>query len=335
MPLALAAILSLALAGCGHSEIDTVKAATVPQDATHTYDTALSNRSSCEKDEWRSFKDDTNRTAVEYRCDLKDGAALLAALRQQKISDTQHDFQGYFRGLDRTAESMGQRNPELLEKQLADAQSQLAQLQANDAPLHADTPQALKQATVNRESAMEGAQSAVERAQRELDDARNDKAGVQQERVRFEQQEKDALAQIDKEYGGITKATEVFQWFVRDDDVVPAWSGVELTKQDGNTARQDRSWKQTMSDLLVHRSDDHVRAVLNVPDNVALGQQPASPEPAAATTLAPEAGKAPNNQGQACYDAKLKDFHNGMGDDAPVSTGMMNEWRSQCGLPAV
>lgn len=333
MPLALAAILSLMLFGCGHSEIDTVKAAAVPQDATHTYDTALSNRSSCEKNEWRSFKDDTNRTVVEYRCDLKDGAALLAALRQQKVSDTQHDFQGYLQGLDRTAESIGQRNPELLEKQLADAQSQLAQLQANGAPPTADSPEALKQAIDNRASEMEAAQSAVERAQRELDDARSNQTGVQQERARFAQQEKDALAQIDKTYSGIIKATEVFQWYVRDDEVVPAWSGVELTKQDGSTARQDRSWQQTMWDLLNHRGDDHVHAVLGVPDHIVPGQQPSSPESAAATTQARNSSKALNSQGQACYDAKLKDFHNGMGDDAPVSNDMINEWRGQCGLP--
>lgn len=272
MPLALAAILSLALSGCGHSEIDAVKAAAVPQDATHTYETALSNRSSCEKDEWRSFKDNTNRTVVEYRCDLKDGAALLAAFRQQKINDTKHDYQGYYQGLDRTAESIRQKNPELLEKQLADAQSQLAQLQANNVPSHADTPEALKQATVDRESAMEGAQSAVERAQRELDDARNAQAGVQQERARFELAEKDAIAQIDKAYGGVTKATEVFQWYVRDDEIVPAWAGVELAKQDGSATRQDRGWRQTMSDLLSHRGDDHVHSVLNVPGTIIVGQ---------------------------------------------------------------
>lgn len=335
MPLALAAILSLALFGCGHSEIDTVKAAAVPQDATHTYQTALSNRTSCEKDEWRSFKDDSNRTVVEYRCDLKDGAALLAALRQQKVSDTQHDFEGYFQGLDRTAESIGQRNPELLEKQLADAQSQLAQLQANNVPSRADSPEALKQATITRDSAMEEAQSAVERAQREVDDARNAQAGVQQERVRFEQEEKNALAQIDKTYGGITNATEVFQWFVRDDDVVPAWSGVELTKQDGSTARQDRNWQQTMWELLNRRSADHVHSVLGVPDNIAPGQQPSSPELAAATTQARNSSKAPNRQGQACYDSKLKDFHGAMGDEAPVSNDMMKDWRSQCGIPSV
>ncbi|VCS85317.1 Uncharacterized conserved protein [Burkholderia pseudomallei] len=333
MPLALAVFLSLALAGCGRSEVNTVKAATVPQDATHTYDTALSNRSSCEKDEWRSFKDDTNRTVVEYRCNLKGGAELLATFRQQKISDTQHDYQGYYRGLDQTAESIRQKNPDVLEKQLADAQRQLAQLQANGTPSGADTPEALKQAIVNHESAMQAAQSSVEQAQRELDDARNNRTGVQQERVRFEQAEKDALAQIDRAYGGVTKATEVFQWFVRDGEVVPAWSGVELTKQDGSTARLDRNWSQTMWDLLHHRGDDHVHAVLNVPDNIVPGQQPS----ASASAAVPKAIDAaqPSGKGQDCYDAKLKDFRNGMGEEAPVSNDTMREWRGQCGLSPV
>jgi hypothetical protein len=271
--LASAALLSAALAGCGHSEIDTVKAATVPQDSTHTYETALSNRASCEKDSWHTFKDDTNRTVVEYRCDLKNGAALLAAFRQQKIIDTQHDFQGYSQGLDQTAGSI--QSPEQLGKQLADAQSQLAQLQANNAPANVDMPkdpEALKQGLVNSQSAMEAAQSAVERAQRELNDARSNQTGVQQERSHFEQQEKDTLAQIDKTYGDVTNATEVFQWYVKDDEVAPSWAGVELTKQDGSTVRQDRGWQQTMWDLLNHRGDDHVHAVLNVPDNIVPGQ---------------------------------------------------------------
>lgn len=270
-----AALLSAALTGCGHSEIDTVKAATVPQDSTHTYETALSNRASCEKDIWRTFKDDSNRAVVEYRCELKNGAALLAAFRQQKISDTQRDFQGYYHGLDQTAGSI--ESPEQLEKQLADAESQLAQLQANGAPSGADIPkdpEALKQGIVNSASAMEVAQSVVERAQRELDDARSNQTGVQQERARFEQAKKDALAQINKTYDGVTKATEVFQWYVRDDEIVRAWSGVELKKQDGSTARMDRNWNQTLGDLLNHRGDDHVRAVLNLPDNIVAGQQP-------------------------------------------------------------
>ncbi|MFV0920419.1 hypothetical protein ACI2TT_25505 [Ralstonia nicotianae] len=281
IPLALVVTLTLALAGCGHSEVNAVKAATVPQDSTHTYDTALSNRSSCEKDEWRSFKDDANRTVVEYHCALKNGAALLAAFRQQKVSDTQHNYQDYYRGLDQTAESIRQKNPDVLQKQLADAQRQFAQLQANGAPSGADTLEALKQAIVNRESAMQAAQSSVERAQQELNDARDNQIGVQHERVRLAQEQKDALAQIDKAYGGVTKATEVFQWFVRNDEVVPAWSGVELAKQDGSTARLDRNWSQTMWDLLHHRGDDYVHAVLNVPDNIVPGQQPPASEAAA------------------------------------------------------
>lgn len=264
MSLALAAILSFALSGCGRSEIDTVKATAVPQDAIHTYGTALSNRDSCEKDGWRTFKDDTNRTVVEYRCELKNGAPLLAAFRQQKIADTQRDFQGYLSGLDETAGSI--QNPEQVEKQLAEAQSRLAQLQADGTP-SADTPEALKQGLVNHSIEMETAQSAVERAQRELDDARSNQTGVQQERARFERQEQEALAQIDRTYGGVTGASEVFRWYVRGAEVVPVWVGVELTKQDGSTVRQDRGWQQTLWDLLNHRGGDHVHAVLNVADN--------------------------------------------------------------------
>ncbi|MGX5885793.1 hypothetical protein MJS38_34470, partial [Burkholderia gladioli] len=167
---------------------------------------------------------------------------------------------------------------------------------------------------------MEATQSPVEQAQQELDDARSDQTGVRQEREHFEQQEKDALVQIDNEYSGITKATEVFEWFVRDDDVAPAWSGVELRKQDGNTTRQDGSWKQTMSDLLVHRGGDHVRAVLNVADNAALGQLPSSLEAAAATRQPTDARKVSNSPSQTCYDAKLKDFRRDIGELRPLAT---------------
>ncbi|WP_259344498.1 DUF3435 domain-containing protein [Burkholderia pseudomallei] len=330
--LALAAVSSLVLTGCGHSEVNTVKAATLPQDATHTYDTALLNRSSCEKDEWRSFKDDTNRTVVEYRCDLKGGAELLAAFRQQKISDTQHDYQGYYHGLDQTAERIRQRNPDVLEKQLADAQRQLAKLEANAAPSGAETPEALKRAIVSREGATEAAQSAVERAKRELNDAKSGLAGVQKERARFEQSEKDALAQIDRTYGGITKASEVFQWFVRDAEVMPTWSGVELTKQDGSTARLDKNWMPTMRDLLSHRGDDHVHYTLDVPDNIVPGQ-PLSATESLAAPKATGVTQPSGTKGQDCYDAKAKDFRNGMGEEAPVSTDMISEWRSLCGLP--
>ncbi|MDN7466120.1 hypothetical protein [Burkholderia gladioli] len=106
-----------------------------------------------------------------------------------------------------------------------------------------------------------------------LDEARSNQTGAQQERAHFEQQEKNALAQIDKTYAGVTGASEVFQWYVRDAEVVSAWVGIELNRQEGCTVRQVRAWQQTLWDLLHHRADDHAHAVLNVSDNISPGHE--------------------------------------------------------------
>jgi hypothetical protein len=66
-----------------------------------------------------------------------------------------------------------------------------------------------------------------------------------------------------------------------------------------------------MRDLLDHRGGDHVHYALDVPNNVALGMQSSALETAKAS--ASEATQLPSSQGQACYDAKLKDFRSGMG----------------------
>lgn len=316
----------------------------VPEDPTHTYGSALSNRESCAQDEWRTFNDDTGRLVVEYRCTLKNGADLLAALRQQKIRETQDEYQKYYRGLDQSIESTKQ-GPASRERLLAEAQDKLVQLQARSNGAHnhtqmadEDPAQALRRAAVNSEmGAGASAKFAVEQAQRHLTDAKanleKDLASLQRERTRFERAEKDALAQIDKSYDGITKASEVYRWLVRDSHVVPAWSGVELLKQDGSIAHWNRDWKLTVRDLLHHRGEDHVRYVLNAPANVKLGQATTSSEQVPATT-ASDSRQQSANQGEACYDAKLKDFRNGMGKEAPVSNDMMNEWRSQCRRPS-
>ncbi|QWF13229.1 hypothetical protein KME70_14575 [Ralstonia solanacearum] len=335
-------VLSLALAGCSQPEVGAVKAATVPEDPTHTYGSALSNRESCAQDEWRTFNDDTSRLVVEYRCTLKNGVDLLAAMRQQKIRETQDEYQKYYRGLDQSIESTKQ-GPATSEKLLAEAQDKLAKLQASSdsAQNHTqmadeDPAQALRRAAVNNEMGVgASAKFAVEQAQRHLTNAKanleKDLASLQRERTRFERAEKDALAQIDKSYNGITKASEVFRWFFRDSHVVPAWSGVELLKQDGSVAHWNKDWKLTVRDLLHHRGEDHVRYVLNAPANVTLGRATTSSEPAP-TTTASESHQQSGNQGEACYDAKVKDFRDGMGEEAPINNDMINEWRGLCGL---
>ncbi|WP_454693201.1 hypothetical protein [Achromobacter aegrifaciens] len=37
--------------------------------------------------------------------------------------------------------------------------------------------------------------------------------------------------------------------------------------------------------------------------------------------------------GEACYEARLKSFREGIGEEALVRTDVMNEWRGECGLP--
>ncbi|KVE62436.1 hypothetical protein WI96_20700 [Burkholderia vietnamiensis] len=53
-----------------------------------------------------------------------------------------------------------------------------------------------------------------------------------------------------------------------------------------------------------------------------------STESATATTKTTEAAQQRGNQSQACFDAKLKEFHSDMGEYALVSNDMMNEWHS-------
>jgi hypothetical protein len=99
-----------------------------------------------------------------------------------------------------------------------------------------------------------------------------------------------------------------------------------VEKKDGSKFNITKNWAFTMQDLLRSRGDDHVHYVLNIPGKVVPGL----------LETAASAAPAPSNAGgskEACYDAKLKDFRSGMGDDAPISNDMMNEWRADCGMP--
>lgn len=40
---------------------------------------------------------------------------------------------------------------------------------------------------------------------------------------------------------------------------------------------------------------------------------------------ATDGGKAPNSQGQACSDTKLKELHSGTGEDARISDDVLNK----------
>jgi len=274
-------VMSVLLAGCDSSEVSTVKEATVPQDQTHTYETALSNRASCESEKWKTFEDNSNRTAVEYRCVLKNATGLLAAMHARKIKETQSEFQNYYQAMDQRIEETRQR-PALLEKEAAETQEKLAQTQAEEAKADqingkGDPMYALRMAAIRKETgAVAGTQFSAERVQQSLSDAKanleKDIASLQQEKERFQKGEQDALAGIEKNYGNATEATEVFQWVVKDEKVFPSWSGVEIQKQDGSVINLDKNWDMTMRDLLRNRDEGHVHYALGIPDNVVSGE---------------------------------------------------------------
>jgi hypothetical protein len=334
-----ALVVSILLAGCDSSEVNTVKEAMVPQDQTHTYETALSGRASCDSEKWRAFEDSSNRTAVEYRCELKNGTELLAGLRARKINETRREYQNYYSAMDQRIEEAKQ-GPAFLEKQVADMQEKLARAQAQDAKDNQsrgseDPSAAMMRARISNEmGAVGNARSSAERAQQRLDETKanleQNLVSLQKEKERFQQSEKDILAGIEKTYGGVTKATEVFQWVVKGEEVFPSWAGVELQKQDDSIANLDKNWAMTIRDLLQYRSDDHVHYALNVPMDIVPGQLDATESEA---VPAAKSIQQPGNSNEACYEAKLKAFHDGMGENAPVRTDVMNEWRGECGMP--
>lgn len=337
-----ALITSVLLTGCDSSEVSIVKKMTVPQDQTHTYETALSNRATCETSEWRTFKDNANREAVEYLCVLKNGAELLAAKRAWQIKEIRSEFQNYYQAMDQRIEEAKQ-HPAFLEKRVVELQEKLAQAQAQEAQADKengdnDPVRAMRRAAVRNEmGAVASAKFSAERTEQSLLDAKanmeENLASLQREKERFQEDEKNALARIEKSYGGVVKATEVFQWSVKGEEVFPAWSGVKLQKQDGAIISLNTNWGLTIRDLLHYRGDDHVRYALDIPGGVVLGQLNA-PKPEAAHPI-PNPGQQPGSSKETCYQVKLKDFRKGMGEESPVNNEMMNEWRAECGLPAV
>jgi hypothetical protein len=67
----LAALASMALAGCGNSDISKVKAMKFDANPTYTIDQAFGHRKVCESVKWDTLVDERSRNLVEYRCTFK------------------------------------------------------------------------------------------------------------------------------------------------------------------------------------------------------------------------------------------------------------------------
>lgn len=275
----IAALVTMLLAGCNSSEIATVKKATVSGDKTHTYETALSGRASCDSEEWRTSKDDNNRDVVEYRCVLKGAPELTAAMRVRKTDEVNKEFQNYYQSFDQRIEEAKQA-PAFEAKHAEEAQQKLAQAEAEDAKANQqfaneDPVYALRRAAVRNEKgslASVIAQRSQQSANETATNLERNLASLQDEKARFERSEKSALAEVEKSYGGVTKATEVLQWVVKSNEVFPGQVSVEFQKQDGTTVRVNKNWDMFMRDILHYRGEDHVHYALGMPGDVVPGK---------------------------------------------------------------
>jgi hypothetical protein len=75
----LVVMCAVGIAGCTNGDVSKVKSQPVPTDTSLTIGQAFDNRKVCDSVKWDAVTDTRGRKLVEYRCFVKDGAALLPA----------------------------------------------------------------------------------------------------------------------------------------------------------------------------------------------------------------------------------------------------------------
>ncbi|MFJ2995140.1 hypothetical protein [Pandoraea sp. NPDC087047] len=255
------ALLCTMLTGCEDSEIGLVKAATYPADQTHTYGSALSKRAACKSITWKTFTDDSNRSAVEYRCELSDAVPQL-----NKVRDTQiEEINGYLKA---SNENLGKaidgvagdaaRYAKLLEEKKAELQQIDEKSQAQMANM--DGPSALKAKLVSDASRAYVA-SEVARYQAEFDKANSGESAASLKGSMQSYQERYAndISNLHRKYDGVKSVTEVIRWVVKDKEVIPAYFGFEVDSELGKKSSDKSSqFKGYLQQIVLNRGQDYV-----------------------------------------------------------------------------
>ena len=258
------ALLCALLAGCEDSEVGQVKAANDPVDATHTYGSALSDRAACKSTSWKTFKDSSNRTAVEYRCELNDAVSELNKVRDAQIEEINGYLKASNDNLGKAIEGAvgdAARYAKLVEEKKAELQQIDEKSQAQTAGM--DGPSALKARQVWDTSRAYVA-SELERYQAELDKANSgaNTASLEGSRQSYQQRYADDIANLHKKYDGVKSVTEVIQWVVKDKDVIPTYFGFEIDSAQGKqTSDKSSQFRGFLQQIGQHRGQDYVAFV--------------------------------------------------------------------------
>lgn len=259
-----AALLCALLAGCEDSEIGQVKAANDPVDTTHTYGSALSERAACKSISWKTFKDSSNRTAVEYRCELNDAVAELNKVRDAQIDEINGYLKASNDNLGKAIEGAAgdaARYAKLLEEKKAELQQIDEKSQAQMAGM--DGPSALKAKQV-WDASRAYAVSEVERYQAELDKANSgaNTTSLEGSRQSYQQRYANDIANLHRQYDGVKSVTEVIQWVVKDKEVIPAYFGFEIDSELGKkTTDKSAQFRGFLQQIGQHRGQDYVTFV--------------------------------------------------------------------------
>ncbi|WP_353189591.1 hypothetical protein [Pandoraea pnomenusa] len=258
------ALLCTLLAGCEDSDVGTVKAAAVPVDATHTYESALSERAACKQVSWKAFKDESNRQAVEYRCELNDAVAELQKVRDAQINDINGYLKASTENLSRAIDGAAgdsARYAKLLEEKKAVLQQIDEKSQAQLAGM--DGPSALKAKQV-WDASREYAASEVARYQAELDKANSgaNTASLQGSLESYQQRYANDIANLHRQYDGVKSVTEVIRWAVRDKTVTPTYLGFDIDSEQG-MKHSDKSTQFAgyLNQIVRTRGQDYVALV--------------------------------------------------------------------------
>ncbi|WP_087686496.1 hypothetical protein [Pandoraea sp. PE-S2R-1] len=258
------ALLCGLLTGCEDSEIGAVKAAGYPGDQTHTYGSALSDRAACKSTSWKTFKDASNRSAVEYRCELNDAVAALNKVRDAQIDDINGYLKASNDNLSKAIEGTAgdvDRYAKLLEEKKAVVQQIDEKSQAQLAGM--DGPSALKAKQV-LDTSRAYAVSEVERYQAELDKA---KAGGNADSLKasmqsYQDRAAADIANLHAKYDGVKSVTEVIQWAVNDKVVVPTYFGFEIDSSNGKQSVDKASqFTGFLRQIVANRGQDYVTLV--------------------------------------------------------------------------
>ncbi|WP_150558776.1 hypothetical protein [Pandoraea bronchicola] len=241
-----------------------MKAAHDPVDQTHTYGSALSERAACKNISWKTFKDSSNRTSVEYRCELNDAVAELNKVRDAQIEAINGYLKASNDNLGKAIEGAAgdaARYAKLVEEKKAELHEIDEKREAQMAGM--DGPSALKAKQV-WDASRAYAASELERYQAELDKANAgaNTASLEGSRQSYQQRYADDIANLHKKYDGVKSVTEVIQWAVKDTEVIPTYFGFEIDSDLGKkTSDKSSQFRGFLEQIGQHRGQDYVAFV--------------------------------------------------------------------------